>query len=295
MYRTQEWTPAAPDTGTFTVPEVFFDLYYPGHYKRVIKAVRLTIPCVVGPYTNVGATLRLKSCKIRREGKKDASVKPVPPRHTVTVAASTAQNDAGVFEFGFRDERYMPFEGAGAIDNEWEITLPNQYRSFDYSTISDVILHISYTANEDTEFRVELDAQNGQLMTMLHALPPKRLFNIRSEFPSAWAKFKNQQSSDTSPAELNIDLAPQHYPFWSQGKLNSVIKAEIYAKATLASLVVAKKSDGSGTQDAITEREGTLLKGELTNNKPQFPTGALTLYLGDNSMEDLWLLIIWGE
>ena len=29
---------------TFTASEVFFDLFYPGHYKRRIKAVRLTIP-----------------------------------------------------------------------------------------------------------------------------------------------------------------------------------------------------------------------------------------------------------
>lgn len=26
---------------------------------------------------------------------------------------SNAQNDSGVFELGFRDERYLPFEGAG--------------------------------------------------------------------------------------------------------------------------------------------------------------------------------------
>ena len=31
------------------------------------------------------------------------------------IATSTAQSDAGVFEFNFRDERYMPFEGAGAV------------------------------------------------------------------------------------------------------------------------------------------------------------------------------------
>src|SRR5262249_31118945 len=38
---------------TFTIAEAFFDLFYPGHYKRRIKAVRLTIPCITGPYVNV--------------------------------------------------------------------------------------------------------------------------------------------------------------------------------------------------------------------------------------------------
>ena len=43
----------------FAVPEVFFDLSYPGHYRRLLKAVRLTLPCIIGPQTSVGAVLRL--------------------------------------------------------------------------------------------------------------------------------------------------------------------------------------------------------------------------------------------
>ena len=38
------------------------------------------------------------------------------------IAASSAQNDSGVFELNFRDERYLPFEGAGAI-SEWSLEL----------------------------------------------------------------------------------------------------------------------------------------------------------------------------
>jgi Tc toxin complex TcA C-terminal TcB-binding domain len=32
-----------------------------------------------------------------------------------SIATSSAQNDSGMFELNFRDERYLPFEGAGAI------------------------------------------------------------------------------------------------------------------------------------------------------------------------------------
>jgi Tc toxin complex TcA C-terminal TcB-binding domain len=31
------------------------------------------------------------------------------------MAASAAQNESGVFELSFRDERYLPFEGAGVV------------------------------------------------------------------------------------------------------------------------------------------------------------------------------------
>ena len=40
-----------------------------------------------------------------------------------SIATSHAQNDSGLFELNFRDERYLPFEGAGAV-SEWRIELP---------------------------------------------------------------------------------------------------------------------------------------------------------------------------
>ena len=42
--------------------------------------------------------------------------------------------DSGVFEFSFRDERYMPFEGAGAL-SDWELARPRTLRVFDYNTV----------------------------------------------------------------------------------------------------------------------------------------------------------------
>ena len=48
-----------------TFPEAYFDMDYPGHYRRRIKNLSLTIPCVVGPYTSVNCTLTLVQSKIR--------------------------------------------------------------------------------------------------------------------------------------------------------------------------------------------------------------------------------------
>jgi hypothetical protein len=57
-----------------------------------------------------------------------------------SIATSNAQNDSGMFELNFRDERYLPFEGAGAIST-WRLELPAEFRVFDDATIPDVILH----------------------------------------------------------------------------------------------------------------------------------------------------------
>ncbi len=64
------------------------------------------------------------------------------------ISTSSAYNDTGMFEFSFRDERYLPFEGAGAVESRWKLELPSSFRSFDYNTISDVILRISYTVEK---------------------------------------------------------------------------------------------------------------------------------------------------
>src|SRR5207253_6762318 len=64
-----------------------------------------------------------------------------------SIATSTAQNDSGLFELNFRDERYLPFEGSGVI-SKWRIDMPKDCNAFDFETITDVILRISYTARE---------------------------------------------------------------------------------------------------------------------------------------------------
>ncbi len=70
-----------------------------------------------------------------------------------SIVTSSAQNDSGLFETNLRDERYLPFENSG-VTSEWQLELPansskNEPAQFDYDTISDVILHIRYTARED--------------------------------------------------------------------------------------------------------------------------------------------------
>ena len=66
---------------------------------------------------------------------------------TQSIATSHAQNDSGLFEVNFRDERYLPFEYAGAV-SRWMITMPPACNAFDFDTITDVILKLSYTARD---------------------------------------------------------------------------------------------------------------------------------------------------
>jgi hypothetical protein len=214
-------------TCDFSIPEIFFDLFYPGQYRRKIQSVRITIPSITGPYTNVSATLSLMSSKIRMEPKLGASeLKDVPKSRTTTIATSTAQNDAGVFQLNFKDDRYMPFEGAGAI-SAWKLSLPKNFRQFDYNTINDVIIHISYTAEYDELFRdnveEENDAKEGTLINILKNNPLSRTFSFRQEFSNDFHRLTDQAIN----TPITFKIQNKHFPLFMNGKTLKVTKAKL--------------------------------------------------------------------
>lgn len=208
------------------LPEWLFDLDYPGHYLRRIKNVRLTIPSVVGPYTGIHCRLTLLSSRTRidprlatpsaaccgqdaqethyREHLNDSRIIHAYAA-TEAVATSTGQNDAGLFELNFRDERYLPFEFAGAI-SRWRIELPPENNQFDFRTLSDVVLHLSFTAREGGETLRAAANHDAQLHLPGAGL---RLFDMRHDFPDAWHQLRHGQG----PRLLPLTLGRQDFPF----------------------------------------------------------------------------------
>jgi hypothetical protein len=84
-----------------------------------------------------------------------------------SIATSHAQNDSGMFELNFGDERYLPYDGAGAI-SRWRIELPKDCNAFDFETLSDVVLHVKYTARKGGEIlkkAAKIALQHENVMT----------------------------------------------------------------------------------------------------------------------------------
>ncbi|MFP3015963.1 MAG: hypothetical protein ACEY3B_06845 [Wolbachia sp.] len=122
----------------FSLTERLFDWDFPGHYCRKIKSIKITIPAVVGPYENIHASLQQTSNKIVMKpdinavkfllGEASASR---PENSTLRenwqpnqeIAVSRGDQDSGLFELNFNDERYLPFEGTGTI-SDWKLSLP---------------------------------------------------------------------------------------------------------------------------------------------------------------------------
>jgi hypothetical protein len=294
-------------TGRCTVflPEELFDLDCPGHYFRRIKSVALSVPSVSGPYSSVNCTLTLLKSSVRqsalvgedgyaRSGAED-------PRFSdhfgslQSIVTSSGQNDAGLFEANLRDERYLPFEGSGAV-SEWQLELPSEVRQFNYDTISDVIIHLRYTAREGgVALRNAAVANLRAGIEEARAFGSVRLFSVRHEFPGAWAKFKS--ASPQGRAQLSIELAEEHYPFWSRGNLEAIKWADLYARTTKAGVEVTAQADGSGPKDTLVPDASldNLRAGRLVNLPLPSPTGTFTLYLDDSTMTDLWIGLAWGN
>jgi Tc toxin complex TcA C-terminal TcB-binding domain/Neuraminidase-like domain/Salmonella virulence plasmid 28.1kDa A protein len=248
------------------LPEELFDLDYPGHYFRRIKSVSVSIPCVAGPFTTIGCTLTLMKNSLRTDSNSVSDAKKYPrkavngvpaddPRFrdsngiTQSIVLSHGQSDNGLFELNFRDERYLPFEGSGAISS-WHLQFPfantrdksgtkpnNLLQQFDYNSITDVILQLKYTAREGGD-ALKLNASdnlNNKINQILVSLKDKglmRIFSARHEFPNEWYQFLNPVNT-TDDQVMNINLAQERFPFFVQQSTIKVSSLELAADSSL--------------------------------------------------------------
>jgi hypothetical protein len=296
----------ATGTCSFTMLEEMFDMDGPGHYFRRAKSVAVTIPCVAGPYTSVSCTLSLQKSSIRistdpknayaRQGSDDSRFNDYYGT-LQAIVTSSAQSDSGLFETNLNDQRYLPFEGAGVAGSLWQITLPSDVKQFDFDTITDVVLHVRYTAREGGDLLKASAVKN--LITQIdnHAtIGSICLFSIRHDFPSEWAKF-------LSTSELAIAMTADLYPFWAQGIVGSNPVKGIQFLAELSSpkpSVTLSQNGAPVATLAANPSMGSLLSGSLP--KGSLPAAisdakhpGLKVAFDDTAMEDLWMAVTWGK
>ena len=239
-------------TGTcqVTIPEWLYDRDCPGHYMRRIKSVGLSIPSVVGPYTNVHCTLSLLKSSVRKS--------PVPKdgeyaRQGIeddrfldyssaiqSVVTSGASNDSGLFETNLRDDRFLPFEGAGA-ESTWKLDLPDpkSYPAFDYMTISDVILHVRYTARQGVDaskVKPSLDDLFQQATAGANFI---LFFSLPHDFPTEWSAFVN------GAFDFTATIRKDYFPYFVQGKTINITALEVYGDAATKHHAVGNPADAT--------------------------------------------------
>ncbi|HEY7245906.1 MAG TPA: hypothetical protein VH678_18710 [Xanthobacteraceae bacterium] len=202
---------------TVTLPEWLYDRDCPGHYMRRVRAMSMSVPAVAGPFSGLFCALALQRSSVRvsplLKNNKYARDATASDERFIdyfgsvdSIVTSSGSDDSGLFETNLRDERFLPFEGAGAIST-WTLSLPDRLRAFDYMTISDVVLHIRYTARsagdplkshatQELLAMLSTAAQSGQAL----------MFCLRFDFPSQWYAFATGMGSFA--VELSRDLLP---------------------------------------------------------------------------------------
>jgi hypothetical protein len=221
------------------IPEWMYDLDYPGHYIRRIRNVSLTLPCITGPYTGVHCKLTLLSsqtrvdpcltpspaccCKAKSPDRcrcrppKDAGYEASAQDPRVfrqyaareAIATSTGQNDTGMFQLNFNEDRYLPFEFLGAV-SRWRIELPIENNYFELHKLADLMLQVNYTSREggDVLRHAAKEAARCKLPGDGWAF-----LDLRHEFPDAWELFRRSCKDHKSGREMTIRLSRKLFPF----------------------------------------------------------------------------------
>jgi hypothetical protein len=202
------------------VPEWLFDMDAPGVYLRRLRTVALTIPAVTGPYTGIHCALSLLRSSVRvspEEGEqyaRNAAGEDARFRDFTgaiqQVVTSSAQNDSGLFETTLRDDRYLPFEGAGAIST-WRLELPIDLPQFDVESIADVVFHLRYTGRPARQLAAPAFAYLTDEV-LSDPVNLVQLFTLNFDFASAWQGFVSAPSD--AQRTLAVDVTAEMFPYW---------------------------------------------------------------------------------
>lgn len=178
----------------FELPEALFDHDFPGHFCRQIKSISVSFPAVVGPYENFNATLTqlahrtvmradLDAVKHLLTGEGDAPTSiRADWRPTQQVALSRGVNDSGLFQLNYQDERFLPFEGTGAV-SRWRLQINGVDGERHREHLRDVILTVQYTSQAGG------DDFGEKVKRALPAVERARMLSFAFDFPAEWQAF----------------------------------------------------------------------------------------------------------
>ncbi|OLT60529.1 hypothetical protein BJP37_17440 [Moorena bouillonii PNG] len=205
---------------TFRLSEELFDYDFPGHYNRQIKAVSLAFN--VGEGQKVNATLTQLSSKLVMDTDIKAVKHLMDPANeaTANVRADWRANqqvalshvdqyteNSGMFELNFGDERYLPFEGTGAVSN-WNLELNGKKGDYNPKDLLDVTIKLRYTAKQGgSRFANEVKG-------VLKPYNATSFFDLAYNFTDEWAALTEGETN-----EVNITFTQDMFPNMSSSKI----------------------------------------------------------------------------
>ena len=261
----------------FALTEELFDRDFPGHYRRRIRTVSVEFVTENGP-VGINATLTQLDNKTVLSADPKAvrfllDPKGLPPetlrgdwRPSQQIALSDLEegrDNNGLFELRYDDDRYLPFEGTGAV-SRWRLSAGRVPAG-----VLDVSITVKYTAEQGG------DTFATAVRGMLRPYPSARYVQVASDFGQEWFDFVEGDAD-----RLTLRISPDLLPGITGRRITG-----IYAK-------YAKSFDGEARFLLNGEKRLALEDGRPLAT-PGLTTGAWTLvFEGDKAaVTDLGLII----
>lgn len=226
----------------FDFTEALFDYDFQGHYNRQIKTISLELAAGEGETVNATLTQLRNRVVMEPDAKavkyllnpKDEQPLSIrsdwrPGQQIVLSHVGEYDENNGMFELRYDDERYLPFEGTGAVSG-WRLQLNGKKGSFDVNQLADVIIKIRYTADQGGEDFA------AAVKGMLKPYPAAVLFNISEMFPNEWYAFTYDDTDD-----LQVTITREMFPNMSGSKISGVYSAYTYNQEGQATLKLGEE------------------------------------------------------
>jgi len=207
----------------FDLGEALFDYDFPGHYCRQVKTIAVDLAIGDGIFVNATLTQLTNRIIMEPDAKAVSFLlvpKETPPQSIRTnwkaqqqIALSTHtqyETNSGVFELNFDGDRYLPFEGTGAV-SRWRLELGGPPGSYDLGKLTDVTITLKYTALQGG------DAFAASVRGLLKPTDVLRAFNLSVDFADLWTAFL-QGDSDT----LQLPLTQALFPNMVSGAIRAI-------------------------------------------------------------------------
>ena len=200
--------------------EAMFDYDFPGHYNRQIKTITVMFSGGEGQLFN--ATLTQLSNKLvtepdvkavkhlldpASEPNKNVRANWRPSQQVALSHVDAYTENNGMFELRFADDRYLPFEGTGAV-SEWRLELGGAQGVYNWSDLLDLTLKVRYTASQGGKrFATEVKG----LLKPYHATS---FFDLAYNFPDEWASVTESDSN-----EVTLNFTRDMFPNMSSNQI----------------------------------------------------------------------------
>jgi len=208
----------------FELGEALFDYDFPGHYCRQVKTLSVTLDFGQGTLVNATLTQLTNRVVLEPDPKAVAFLldpKELPPtsirsnwKSMQQIALSQVaeqEPNNGLFELRFDNDRFLPFEGTGAVAR-YRLELGGRAGSYDLAALTNVIVNLKYTALQGGE------AFAAAVRGLLKPTQALRAFNLAVDFGDVWQAFLEGDSNT-----LELGLFPEYFPAMANGRIGAIL------------------------------------------------------------------------